>query len=115
MGEGTRITADMAHGAWIVRVSGKVDATARAQLAFTLSRLLRLGNRDLVVDVRQADGSIDDMVEQTAARAEAAGVGFATIDAGEGGDHAALVRAHAASRLRHRPTALTPDEVRVAA
>jgi hypothetical protein len=115
MGHGTRITADVGHGAWIVRVAGPLDAAGVTQLAFTLGRLLRTGTADLVVDLRGATGEADELLAQTQARAKAAGLGFALVEPEDADEDAALARAALSSRRRRGPTALTPEQVLAAA
>lgn len=115
VGETTSITADVGHGAWVVRVCGPLDSAAVARLTFTLSRLMGLGSNDLVVDLRRAEGSAEEVLAQAAARAAAAGLGFATVAPDEADERPALLRARMRSHRRHGRTALTPEEVRTAA
>ncbi len=132
MGAETRIGADCQDGAWIVRVSGPLDAHGVLQLCASLSRLTHLGTHDLVVDltpVSEADVDALPALASAARLAQRSGLGFAVLAPGgvarraleeagieealgvEDSERAALARAAASSHRRRRRTALTTAQL----
>jgi len=126
------VRADCGDGAWIVHVSGVLDAGTAPLLAGRLASLVRLGALDVIVDLcglEAAEPAGLAVLTGVARRAEWSGIGFATIaPAGDLRDEIdgwgvqarlqmhgteAEARAHAAATSRRRPraTALTGREL----
>ena len=126
-----KITADIDHGAWLVRVRGDLDEAAAAEFASALARLARPGTHDVIADLRWAD-SIDPATLRSLAmagrRAQTAGVGFAAIVRADlrheaeavgiavaATDREAIATAAQSSHRRRGRTALTLEQVVAAA
>lgn len=125
------ITADIDHGAWIVRARGALDEPAAVELASSLARLARLGTHDVIADLRWAD-SVEPAVLRTLAMsnrlAQTSRVGYAVIvpeplraEAEAAGlpvaatDREGIALAAVASHRTRGRTALTPEQVSTAA
>jgi anti-anti-sigma regulatory factor len=82
MGADTTIIADCHDGAWVVRVTGPLDAHGALRLCASLSRLTHLGTLDLVVDLQSVTEADPDALAALASAGRLAtrsGLGFAVV------------------------------------